>query len=158
MLIVLFLGMAPASAQVPTPTGMWGPRKNSVLYQTLIKYGTHREERWVRIWTEDQQTVFLQTIIEGKIFRYIANDQGLQEVWSCDFKDRKNRQMPPKRIILCDFIEDVDFEKDEMHSIDGRPAVRVRVDLVPKCSEEGLDIIEGFNALVKIFELEEDSR
>jgi hypothetical protein len=45
-----------------------------------------------------------------------------------------------------------------MHSIDGRPAVRVRVDLVPKCSEEGLDIIEGFNALVKIFELEEDSR
>ena len=157
MLIVIFLGMAPTKAQVPTPSGMWKPKPHSVLYETLIKYGTHREDRFARIWTDDQQTVYIQTIIEGRIFRYIATDNGLETVLSCEFLDRNKRQMPPKKVVLCDFIEVASSENDEFCKIDGRPAIKVRVELVPRWSEEGQDIIEGFNFLVRMFELKEEA-
>lgn len=153
MLIILVFGI-PASAQNPAQTGMWGPRKSSVLYQTLIKYGTHREEEGVRIWTDDNITVRISTTIDSLRIMFVADDNGLKEVWMC--KDVQwQKAGSPIRIRFSEEIAEQTIAHSQRGDLPGHPDILIIAITQPTWSVESVYLRKMFVALVDKFSAED---
>lgn len=153
--IALLLILATSSlAQVPRLTGMHKPAPSYSLYQTLIGFGDSREIGKVRIWSHDQQTVYIQIVVKKTVIRFVANDQGLQEVWSCALKDRRFAKTPV-RIIFTDFGNELSSDGNQWQTIEGGNSMMVKIVRLPRRSKSSQDFNKAFQRLVERYELKE---
>lgn len=154
-IVVLLILATSSSAQVPRLTGMRNPIPSNSLYQTMIGFGDSRECGRVKIWSNDQKTVYIQVIVKGKVIRYVANNQGLlQEVWACELIDRKLAKRP-MRIIFTDFSNELSSAGSQWQTIEGNNSLMVKVVYLPRKSKSAQEFMRNFEKLVERFQLKE---
>ena len=154
LLPILFMFALPTFgfSQVPKQTRMFKPAPSYSLYETMIGFGDSRECGKVRIWSNDQKTVYIQTVIKRTVICFVANNQGLQEVLACELKDRRFAKRP-MRIIFTDFSKELSSAGKQWHTIDGNNSMMVKVVYLPKRLKSAQDFVKSFERLVERYQL-----
>lgn len=154
-LLCLLMVLFPASSMAQSPLGLFGPRPNSKLYENLIGMSNSRESSEARIWTDDYQTVTIQIVFEGCVFRFIGNDSGLQEVWMCELVAKnKPQEYPMKKIIKHNELQ-MHFAENEVRELNG-VTTQIRVVIIPASSPEGRDLLWQWRFLTNALKLPEE--